>query len=51
MVAQLNGAPAGQSVFHLHSRGSAIGQDLRMPAGDGRPQVLAEHAERIRAAM
>ena len=54
MIAQLNGAAAGQSVFHLHFHimPRQHGIDLRMHARDmADPQVLAEHAERIRSAL
>lgn len=54
MIAQLNGAAAGQTVFHLHFHiiPRNEGADMSMHAremADG--AVLAEHAERIKAAL
>ena len=54
MIAQLNGAGAGQTVFHLHFHviPRYDGIDLRFHArGMADPQKLAEHAARIRAAL
>jgi histidine triad (HIT) family protein len=54
MIAQLSGAAAGQTVFHIHfhilPRFSGI--DFRMHARDmAAPEVLAEHARRVREAL
>ena len=54
MITQLNGAPAGQSVFHLHFHiiPRYEGQSMRVHAGRmGDPEVLAGHAARIRACL
>ena len=54
MIAQLNGAGAGQTVFHIHFHviPRYEGIDLRFHArGMADPQVLAAHAVRIRAAL
>ncbi len=54
MVAQLSGAAAGQTVFHLHFHvlPRHAGIDFRLHAKDVAPEaVLAEHAERIRQAL
>ena len=54
MIAQLNGAAAGQSVFHLHFHiiPRYAGKDLGIHAANAAdPAVLAEHAARIRAAL
>lgn len=51
---QFNGSAAGQSVFHFHIHiipchdGRSLGRHTGRMADD---QVLAEHAERIRAAL
>ena len=54
MVLQLNGADAGQTVFHLHFhvipryRGEGLTLHARSLA---KPETLAEHAARVRAAL
>jgi histidine triad (HIT) family protein len=54
MLAQLNGAAAGQTVFHLHFHiiPRHEGADFRLHAKTmAAPDVLAAHAERVRAAL
>ncbi|MEZ5559831.1 MAG: HIT family protein [Pseudomonadales bacterium] len=54
MIAQLNGAAAGQTVFHLHFHiiPRSGGIDLRLHAREkADPDVLAQHARRVRAAL
>jgi histidine triad (HIT) family protein len=54
MIAQLNGAAAGQSVFHLHFHviPRQHGAEMRLHAREmAEPARLTEHAARIRAAL
>lgn len=54
MIVQLNGAPAGQTVFHLHFHiiPRSEGLQLKFHARDmEKPEVLAAMAEKIRAAV
>ena len=54
MIAQLNGATAGQSVFHFHIHviPRYAGKDLGIHAAKlADPAVLAAHAARIRTAL
>ncbi len=54
MVAQLSGAAAGQTVFHLHFHvlPRLHGADFEIHAREmATAEVLAEHAERIRRAL
>ncbi len=54
MIVQLNGAPAGQTVFHLHFHiiPRSEGLQLKFHARDmEKPEVLAAMAARIRAAL
>ena len=54
MIAQLNGAAAGQSVFHLHIHviPRYAGKDLGIHAAkQADPALLAAHAARLRAAL
>jgi len=54
MLAQLSGAAAGQTVFHVHFHilPRSGGIDLRLHARKPAPsELLAEHARRIRAAL
>jgi histidine triad (HIT) family protein len=54
MVAQLNGAPAGQSVFHVHFHiiPRSGGADFRLHAREmEKPEKLRALAEKIKAAL
>jgi histidine triad (HIT) family protein len=54
MIAQLNGAAAGQTVFHLHFHvlPRYAGADFTVHARDVAPaELLASHAERVRTAL
>ncbi len=54
MIAQLNGAPAGQTVFHIHTHiiPRAEGIDLKLHARQmADTNVLQQHAERVIAAL
>jgi histidine triad (HIT) family protein len=54
MVAQLSGAAAGQTVFHVHFHilPRHVGAEFRMHARDFAPgALLAEHASRVRAML
>jgi len=54
MITQLNGATAGQSVFHLHFHiiPRYESQSMRVHANRmADPELLAGHAERIRACL
>ncbi len=54
MIAQLNGAAAGQSVFHLHFHviPRYASEGLKFHARDAEPSsTLAEHAQLIRSAL
>jgi histidine triad (HIT) family protein len=54
MVAQLNGASAGQSVFHVHFHiiPRSAGVDFRLHAREREnPEKLRALAERIKAAL
>lgn len=53
-ITQFNEAPAGQSVFHAHVHVLPRWSDIPLKPHTGKmekPEVLAAHAERIRAAL
>ena len=54
MIAQLNGAPAGQTVFHIHTHiiPRAEGIDLKLHARQmADMDILKQHAERVITAL
>lgn len=54
LIAQLNGAPAGQTVFHFHTHiiPRSQGIDLRLHARQMADfEILKQHAERIRTEL
>ena len=54
MIAQLNGTPAGQSVFHVHFHiiPKSAGADFRLHAREmEKPEKLKAIAEKIKAAL
>ena len=54
MIAQLNGTPAGQSVFHVHFHiiPKSAGADFRLHAREmEKPEKLKAMAEKIKAAL
>ena len=54
MIAQLNGTPAGQSVFHVHFHiiPKSAGADFRLHAREmEKPEKLRAMAEKIKAAL
>jgi len=54
LIAQLNGAPAGQTVFHIHTHiiPRSQGIDLKLHAREmADMDVLKQHAERVIAAL
>lgn len=53
-ISQFNEAPAGQSVFHAHVHVLPRWSDMPLKPHTGKmekPEVLAAHAEKIRAAL